>query len=193
MNLLMLLDNKFKLILDYVANPASNHHAGDKLICYLTFDAGQSIEVKRKLPNWLSLARGYGYDYATISIATVVNDFFQQNPRRRNWVTPEMEDGREVISEFFKDDLGSLIIENEVIEKAILDLQVSLLSKPKPLLIITDLEAIHPFARFGPIEQNIYSALSIPLIILYPGNINGSSLEFLGFYPQDGNYRSKHF
>jgi hypothetical protein len=189
----MQLDNKFKLILDYVANPASNHHAGDKLICYLTFDASQSIEVKRKLSSWLSLARGYGYNYQTISIAAVVNDFFQQNPRRKNWVLPEIEDGKDVISEFFKDDLGSLISENGVIENAILERQASLMDQPNPLLIITDLEAIHPFARFGPIEQNIYNALSIPLIILYPGNINGSSLEFLGFYPQDGNYRSKHF
>ena len=86
-----------------------------------------------------------------------------------------------------------MIVENQVIEKAVLQAQENLFSEAKPLLIVTDLEAIHPFTRFGPVEQNIYSDIKIPLIVLYPGTISGSSLEFLGFYPQDGNYRSKHF
>jgi len=58
---------------------------------------------------------------------------------------------------------------------------------------LTDLEGIHPFTRFGPIEQSIYNQIEIPMLVFYPGNIIGNSLQFLGFYPQDGNYRSKHF
>jgi hypothetical protein len=86
-----------------------------------------------------------------------------------------------------------MIVENKVIEKAILGAQEKIKALKKPLLIITDLEAIHPFTRFGPIEQKIYSEVEIPIIILYPGSLSGSSLEFFGFYPPDGNYRSKHF
>lgn len=189
----MPLDSKFKAILEYLANPGSHHHTGDKLICYLTFDTGQCLEVKRKLPNWLSLTKGFGYSFNTLSIATVINDFFQNNPRRKKWLVPKIEDGMESVSSFFKDDLGSMVVENNVIEIAVLKAQSEIAGQSNPLLIITDLEAIHPFTRFGPVEQNIYAKITVPLIVLYPGTKSGSSLEFLGFYPQDGNYRSKHF
>jgi hypothetical protein len=86
-----------------------------------------------------------------------------------------------------------MVVENKIIENAILKAQEDLKSQTKPLLIITDLESIHPFTRFGPIEQKIYNEIEIPIIILYPGTLSGSSLEFFGFYPPDGNYRSKHF
>jgi hypothetical protein len=189
----MQLDNKFKSILEYLENPGSNHHTGDKLVCYLTFDTDQTLEVKQKLANWLSLAKGFGFSCSKLSMTSVLNQFFLNNPRRSKWLIPDFDDGLEAVSNFFKDDLGSMVSENKVIENAVLHAQESLLTEAKPLLIVTDLEAIHPFTRFGPVEQNIYSELKIPLIILYPGTINGSSLEFLGFYPQDGNYRSKHF
>jgi len=189
----MQLDNKFKAILEYLANPGSHHHTGDKLICYLTFDASMCLEVKKKLPNWLSLTKGFDYSFNTLSMASVINEFFLSNPRRKKWNVPEIEDGIDTIANFFKDDLGSMIVENRVIENAILKAQDEISRQTNPLLIITDLEAIHPFTRFGPVEQNIYTEMTIPLIILYPGTISGSSLEFLGFYPQDGNYRSKHF
>jgi hypothetical protein len=189
----MQLDNKFKSILEYLENPASNHHTGDKSVCYLTFDTDHILEVKKKLSSWLSLAKGFGFSCSNISMSTVINQFFLNNPRRSKWLIPDAEDGLDAVSDFFKDDLGSMIVENQVIENAVLQAQEDLLKETKPLLIVTDLEAIHPFTRFGPVEQNIYSEIKIPLIILYPGTINGSSLEFLGFYPQDGNYRSKHF
>jgi len=191
----MPLDNKFKAILEYLKDPGSHHHTGDKLICYLTFDSSQCLEVKRKLPGWLSLTKGFGYNFSTLSMTTVLNDFFINEPSRDVWLNmvPNIEDGQEAIYDFYKSDLGSLITENKVIEKAILKINNVLSKEINPLLIITDLEAIHPFTRFGPVEQNIYTEINIPLIILYPGTITGSSLEFLGFYPQDGNYRSKHF
>jgi hypothetical protein len=189
----MQLDNKIKAVLEYLANPGSNHHTGDRLICYLTFDINQCLEVKKRLNNWMSLVKGFGFSSKILSMALVINEFFQNNPRRKKWLIPELEDGMESIASFFKDDLGSMIVENRVIEEAVLKAQSEISRQANPLLIITDLEAIHPFTRFGPVEQNIYPEVTMPLIILYPGIISGSSLEFLGFYPQDGNYRSKHF
>jgi hypothetical protein len=189
----MPLDNKFKAILEYLKDPGSHHHTGDKLICYLTFETAQCLEVKRKLPGWLSLTKGFGYSYQTLSMAKVINEYFINNPRRKKWPIPDVHDGMESISTFFKSELGSMIVENRVLENAVLDAQSRLSGQENPLLIINDLEAIHPFTRFGPVEQNIYPNITMPLIILYPGTIEGSSLEFLGFYPQDGNYRSKHF
>jgi len=189
----MLLNNKFKTVLEYLETPNPNHHAGDKQITYLTFDPNQNIEVKRRLSNWLHLAKGFDYSCIAISMATVINDFFRNNQRRNSWVTPDENSDFDEIVDFFKVDLGSMVVENKIIENAIIQAQEKLISHSKPLLIISDLEAIHPYTRFGPIEQKIYNQIEIPIIILYPGTLSGSSLEFFGFYPPDGNYRSKHF
>jgi hypothetical protein len=191
----MQLDNKFKMVLEYLETPNPNHHAGDKQITYLTFDPSETIEVKRRLPSWLSLVRGFDYTCGVISMASVINDFFRSNPRRNSWVIPDGNNTFDEIVEFYKVDLGSMVGgENTIIEKAIISEQEKIKSLPKPLLIVSDLEAIHPFCSgFGPIEQKIYSKIEIPIIILYPGTLSGSSLEFFGFYPPNGNYRSKHF
>lgn len=187
-----LLDKKFMNILDFIENPVTNHHAGDKPVCYLTFDVKSLISVKRKLDAWISLAQGKGFILKIISIADVLNDFFKNNPRRNTWLSFDGLTNKEEVVELM-DGLGSNVRENRIIENAILSAQNEILKEKQPLLIITDLEAIHPFSRFGPIEQNIYNQIEVPLIILYPGKLEGSSLEFLGFYPPDGNYRSKHF
>lgn len=189
----MLLDNKFKTILDTLDKPASSHYAGDKQLCYLTYEPYLTLEVKRKLSNWLILAKGYQFECSVLSMAQITNDFFRNNPRRNGWPVPNTSANFDEIIDFFKDDLGSMIISNKVIEKAILEKQEVCKHQKRPLLILSDLEALHPFTRFGPIEQNIYTEIEIPFIILYPGSLSGSSLEFLGYYPPDGNYRSKHF
>lgn len=181
------------MILEYLATPNSNHYAGDKQITYLTFDPQDNIEIKRRVASWLSLVKGYDYSCAALSMASVINEFFRNNTRRNSWSVPDNNSSFDEIVEFFKVDLGSMVVENKIIENAILNAQEELKSQPKPLLIVTDLEAIHPFTRFGPIEQKIYTEIEIPIVILYPGTLSGSSLEFFGFYPPDGNYRSKHF
>jgi hypothetical protein len=81
----------------------------------------------------------------------------------------------------------------EVLEEAIISRQDEAKKINNGVLLITDLEAIHPFTRFGPIEQKIYGKVEVPIVVLYPGEMSGSALKFLGFYPEDGNYRSKHF
>ena len=61
------------------------------------------------------------------------------------------------------------------------------------LLLVTDLEALHPFLRIGAIESQLQGKFHVPTIFLYPGVRTGKTrLKFLGFYPEDGNYRSVH-
>ena len=91
------------------------------------------------------------------------------------------------------DSLGENLKNQEVLEEAILDKQREVKTEKNGVLLITDVEAIHPFTRFGPVEQKIYGRVEVPIVVLYPGEMSGSALKFLGFYPEDGNYRSKHF
>jgi hypothetical protein len=61
------------------------------------------------------------------------------------------------------------------------------------LLLLTDLEALHPYLRINSIEAQLQGAIRCPVIVLYPGKREGkTSLRFLEFYPADPNYRSEH-
>ena len=63
----------------------------------------------------------------------------------------------------------------------------------KALLLVTDLEALHPYMRIGSVESQLQGRFSVPTVFLYPGVRTGQTrLKFLGFYPEDGNYRSMH-
>ena len=47
--------------------------------------------------------------------------------------------------------------------------------------------------RIGAIESQLQGKFHVPTIFLYPGVRTGKTrLKFLGFYPEDGNYRSVH-
>jgi hypothetical protein len=61
------------------------------------------------------------------------------------------------------------------------------------LLLVTDLEALHPYLRIGSMEGQLQGKFHVPTVFLYPGIRSGKTrLKFLGFYPDDGNYRSVH-
>jgi hypothetical protein len=187
-----LLNNKLKQIIEHLDNPNVSQHTGDKPVCYLTFPFEDILKVKRDTSTLVSLLKHYNFNVEVLSIGEVIQDFIQNNPRRSNWLNFAKVEYKEDMTDFFR-SIGSSIIENEIIEKAILAKQDETKNTMKPLLLITDLEGIHPFTRFGPVEQNIYNKIAVPMIILYPGELSGSSLQFLGFYPPDGNYRSKHY
>ena len=66
-------------------------------------------------------------------------------------------------------------------------------AKPNGLLMLTDLEALHPYLRINTIEAYLSGRVRCPIIVLYPGLREGkTSLRFLEFYPPDPNYRSDH-
>ena len=66
-------------------------------------------------------------------------------------------------------------------------------NEPSTIMLVTDLEALHPYLRIGAIEAQLQGRFRIPTVFLYPGTRTGKTrLRFLGFYPEDGNYRSVH-
>jgi hypothetical protein len=187
-----LLNNKLKQIIQFLDNPSTSQHTGDKAICYLTFPFEDVLEVKKNTETLVSLLKHYNYNVSVLSIGNIIHEFIKNNPRKDTWNQFSKVEYKDEMTDFFK-NISSTIIQNRIIENAILEKQNEIKNKPKALLLLTDLEGIHPFTRFGPVEQNIYNSIEIPIVILYPGQLNGSSLEFLGFYPPDGNYRSKHY
>src|SRR5512138_1258168 len=100
------LDRKFASILDFIEHPVTNHHAGDKPVCYLTFDVEYMLIVKKKLNAWISLAKGKGFNFHIISLVEILNSFFKTNPRRDTWLSFDKSIDKYEIDELFE-GLGS--------------------------------------------------------------------------------------
>lgn len=188
----MNVDSRYRELLEYLVEPQGNDHLGGKTVCYLTFDVKDIQTVKRRLrEGWVEVAKNKNLKPEVLSLHEVLKVFFEKDDYRIEAGEEAAEDEYEM--EEVYESLGENLRNKEIIENAILAKQEVVKKNPKGILIITDLEAIHPFTRFGPIEQKIYNKLEVPLVVFYPGERNGSALKFLGFYPEDGNYRSKHF
>lgn len=186
----MNVDNKYRAVLEHLLEPRVHDYTGDKSISYLTFPNDQILEVKRKLNStWIALARNKGFEVELLSLHTVLKEFFSKDEYRIEAGEDAAEDLYEMKDVFAS--LGSNLDNQRIIDKAILAAQDKV--GERGVLFITDLESLHPFTRFGPIEQRIYNEIKVPIVVFYPGERSGSALKFLGFYPEDGNYRSDHY
>jgi hypothetical protein len=84
-------------------------------------------------------------------------------------------------------------LEKGTLQSKLEDLLTELEHEPNAILLVTDLEALHPYMRIGSIEGQLQGKFSVPTVFFYPGVRTGKTrLKFLGFYPEDGNYRSEH-
>lgn len=187
----MNVDSKYRDLLDYLLEPKTYNHSGDKTICYLTFDRDDIISVKRNLNGvWVELAKNKNLEVTKLSIHEVLKSFFKDDEYRIEAGEDAVDDEEETTEVY--QSLGENLKNQEILENAILEAQETI-NPENGVLFITDLEAIHPYSRFGPIEQKIYNKIKVPIVVFYPGEKSGTALKFLGFYPEDGNYRSKHF
>lgn len=168
---------------------------GNEPIYYLVFPVEQMLEMKRSrkvLESRLSLD---GWTPTVLSLAEVVNSIFQADSDRSIILESEKSylDDRDFTS--INESLRSILLGSgcdKVTARILRELE-SLKGKEGAILIITDIEALHPYLRIGAIEQRLQGRCSVPVVIFYPGNRTGNStLQFLGIWPDDGNYRSTH-
>ena len=166
-------------------------HASFEPIYYLIFQPEQILEVKRQTPAWVSRLHQEGWEVQTFSIAEHIWAILKSDPL---WPLCVMEDKsapldwlrtNKALADILSSDSGLL----RRLESALQALE----AQPGGLLLVTDLEALHPFLRIGAIESQLQGKFHVPTIFLYPGVRTGKTrLKFLGFYPEDGNYRSVH-
>ena len=130
----------------------------------------------------------------TFSIAEHVNDILKSVPafRRKMWLKQDAAAPQEwtktnnSLANALTDPVKGLQVR---LEQKLTELE----DDKKALLLVTDLEALHPYMRIGSIESQLQGRFNIPTVFLYPGIRTGQTqLKFLGFYPEDGNYRSMH-
>lgn len=187
---MQLYESKIDRAIDYLQNPGILNATGDSPVCYVTYDIKDTVEIMRLVNSVLGpKARHYGLDVKIISIKDIVFDFIKNHPYYDEaWLLEDTFTETELFE--------SIRIEfqhDEYLAKTILRLQEEYKGHGRPLMVFTDLEWLHPFDKIGRVEQVIYKKIELPMLILYPGQSQGTARTFLNIYPMDGNYRSKNF
>jgi hypothetical protein len=165
-------------------------HASFEPVYYLIFPPRQILEVKRMLPAWTARLRIDGWEVHRFSLAEAIADILGQAPQRKIWLAADRK--APLAWEKTNQALANALTQSALQERlaALLD---SLHSGQKAIILVTDLEALHPYTRIGALEGQLSGKFRVPTVMLYPGERTGKTrLKFLGFYPEDGNYRSVH-
>lgn len=184
------LDQTFDTLLTRMRYGLDAKPTGVEPIYYLIFSPDEILTVKRRLPAWSARLSNDGWDVYDFSIATAVSEILTTVPQRNLWLTA---DAREPQNWDRTNKSLANALERGALHGKLEATLESLADKPNALLLVTDLEALHPYMRIGAIEAQLYGKFTVPTVFFYPGSRTGKTkLKFLNFYPEDGNYRSNH-
>lgn len=187
------LDADFEELLDRIRQGREFAHASFEPVYYLIFPVRQILEVKRHMPAWTARMRNDGWHVNTFSVAEAVLDILQNAPQRKFWLATEKRATQttENINKSLANALSNGALQSRL-ATVLEDLSTNP-PGPNPILLLTDVEGLHPYMRIGTIEGQLAGQFHVPTVIFYPGVRTGKTrLKFLGFYPEDGNYRSVH-
>ena len=190
------VDENFNELISKIEKGRDFTSASFEPVYYLVFEPKDVIAVKRQKQAWRSRLKKRGFEPHFFSIADAIARIHKEFPLRKVWLKADKQDPlnwdrtnqslRVALEPKAKDAPSPL---QACIESKLTEME----STPKSILIVTDLEALHPYLRIGAIESQLYGQFKVPTVFLYPGTRSGKTrLSFLGFYPDDGNYRSVH-
>ena len=184
------LQDDFAELLERIQSGREFGHASFEPIYYLIFQPYQILHVKRQLPAWVAKLKNEGWKVECFSLAENIHEILSNAPLRKIWLKADSMSPTNW-------DKTNQSLANALTGGALQDKLENKLAKLEEqvnaILLVTDLEALHPYMRIGSIESKLQGKFSVPTVFLYPGERTGKTmLKFLGFYPEDGNYRSVH-
>lgn len=160
-------------------------------IYYLVFDPKRILEVKRQTPAWVARLKNEGWEVHCFSVAQEIGAILRHDPRRSLWLAADKKSPLDWNKA--NQSLANALMNGASLQHRLEALLDTLEGNPNGILLVTDLEALHPYLRIGAVESQLQGRFSVPTVFFYPGVRTGKTqLKFLGFYPDDGNYRSVH-
>jgi hypothetical protein len=194
------LKDKFDEVCLRVRDGRRLESTGSAPIYYLVHSTREILEVKRQTKAWVAKLQNQGWSVVTLSFAEAVGSILKNHKLRNSWIAGEKMALSKVngaipsgtIADVNK-TLGKALTEGPDLLNVVREKIAEASSHSAGLLLLTDLEALHPYMRINSIEAKIQDEVRCPVIVLYPGKREGkTSLRFLQFYPADPNYRSEH-
>lgn len=186
-----MLKADFNELLERIRQGREFAHASFEPIYYLVFHPDQILEVKRQTPAWVAKLRNEGWEVTVFSIAENISDILANAPMRKVWLAADRENPLDW--DKTNKSLANALTKNGQLQLRLEETLTCLEGKKNAIVLVADLEALHPYLRIGAIEAQLQGKFHVPTVFLYPGVRTGKTrLKFLGFYPEDGNYRSVH-
>ena len=181
----------FNELLQRVRQGREFAHASFEPIYYLVFHPSQILEVKRQTPAWVAKLRNEGWEVTVFSIAEHVTDILAKAPLRKVWLAADAKSPQDWAKT--NQSRANALSKADGLQSRLEAVLTGLEGNQNTIVLVTDLEALHPYLRIGAIEAQLQGKFHVPTVFLYPGVRTGKTrLKFLGFYPEDGNYRSVH-
>lgn len=185
-----LLQENFNELVTRVRHGRDLEPTGFEPVYYLVFSPHEILDVKHLMPAWSAKLRNEGWDIHQFSISEAILDIIQQAPLRKIWLAA---DRKSPLAWGKTNQSLSNALANGALQQRLQARLEELNGKTNAMLLVTDLEGLHPYMRIGAIESQLSGKFHVPTVFFYPGKRSGKSrLSFLGFYPDDGNYRSVH-
>ncbi len=194
------LKDKFDEVCLRVRDGRRLESTGSAPIYYLVFPSRQILEVKRQTKAWIAKLENLGWNVVRFSFAEAIDSVFKNHKLRATWLMSEkilLAKSQGAIPAAtiaqVNTTLAKALTEGPELLAMVRQKMEEAASQSNGLLLVTDLEAIHPYLRINSIEAKIQDEVRCPVVVLYPGKREGkTSLKFLEFYPADPNYRSEH-
>ncbi len=198
------LKDKFEELRLKLGHGRQLESTGSDPIYYLVFPVAELLDVKRQTKAWVAKLENENWQVVQLSMVDVVEQVLQQHKMRKLWLMNEKallerseRERRPLDQRDINKTLAKALSEGSQLAPELLKIVDEHLAhvhaKPNGLLLLTDLEALHPYLRINTIEAYLHGKVQRPVVVLYPGlRLGRTSLKFLEFYPPDPNYRSDH-
>lgn len=194
------VEDNFRELLERIRHGREMGHASFEPVYYLVFHPSEILEVKRKMKAWKSKLTKSGFKVHAFSVAEEVEDILKKAKMRSIWLRADRQaplDWDRTNKSLANALVPSSASDPDETKDSLFARLRGFLRKasedPASIVLVTDLEALHPYMRIGSIESSLYGEFKVPTVFLYPGERTGKTrLKFLGFYSEDGNYRSEH-
>lgn len=179
------LDSTFPELRRLLKQRATLDPTGADPFFYFVHRPEETLEVKRRLPQWSALLEQDGWKPEVLSLGRLMWQAIDGSGRWDSWLEVEEEAELPEVLDAVKDVLRQ---KDALIER--LRAEVTR-EAPGRLLLLADAALLHPYYRTHTLETALHDQVKVPTVLFYPGRRDGgTALRFLGFYPPDGNYRS---
>ena len=187
------LKTDFDRLTERLRSARNSNYDSFEPIFYLVFPPEKILEVKQQLPAWEAKLHNNDWEVHSFSIASAIQEVFDELPKfiKKTW---EKQDATAPLQwQKTNGALAEALTKKPALQSKLEAKLATLNDKPGAILLVTDIEALHPYLRIDSMENQLQGKFRIPTIFFYPGIRTGKTqLKFLGFYPETGNYRSVH-
>lgn len=188
----MSLDSDFAELETKISQRRELGPASFEPIYYLIFPPEQILAVKQSVLAWTARLTAAGWRVCEFSIRAAIEEIVKSDPRWQMWQAFDRKNPQNW--QYVNEAIANALKTGGALQKRLEAVLIELGGEKNALVFVTDLEALHPYLRIGAIESELQGKFgAVTTVFLYPGTRSGNnSLKFLGFYQEDGNYRSVH-